>query len=304
MTYEVIAQGLQFPEGPVVLPDGTLYVGEMRTGTVTRIAADSTMRVVASCGGGVNGLALGPDNALYACNNGGSNWGPKRDSPVPVPGLAPDYIGGRIQRIDLRTFEVTDLYTSCDGIALSAPNDLVFDREGGFYFTDHGKVRGRLRDIGSVYYARIDGGNISEVIHPIGAPNGIALSPDQRTLYVAETETSRLYAYPVQVPGRLHMLPYPSPNGGRLVCGLPGYQRFDSMAVQANGDICIATLVSGCVTVISPDGDVRRVVDFGDPYTTNLCFGGPGLKTAYVTLSVRGHLVRMDWPEPGLPLNF
>jgi gluconolactonase len=88
------------------------------------------------------------------------------------------------------------------------------------------------------------------------------------------------------------------------VCGLPGYQRFDSMAVDAYGNICVATIVTGCITVISPWGRVLRQVHTGDPVTTNICFGGPDLRTAYITLSGIGHLIAMDWPEPGLRLNY
>ena len=96
---------------------------------------------------------------------------------------------------------------------------------------------------------------------------------------------------------------HPSPHGGRLVCGLGGFQRFDSLAVEASGNICVATLVTGAISVIAPDGQIVRQVMMGDPHTTNICFGGPDLRTAYVTLSGVGELVALDWPEPGLRLT-
>jgi gluconolactonase len=100
-----------------------------------------------------------------------------------------------------------------------------------------------------------------------------------------------------------------SPHGGRLVAGLGGYQMFDSLKVDAAGNICVATLVTGAVTVISPEGRVLRVVKFDDPSTTNICFGGDGLRTAFVTLSGVGQLVQTawtnrDWDVPGLRLNY
>jgi gluconolactonase len=141
-------------------------------------------------------------------------------------------------------------------------------------------------------------------VYPFLTPNGIGLSPDEKTLYVADTETSRLFAFEILAPGMLRVDPFPAPWGGRLVCGLPGYQRFDSLALEANGNICVATLVTGVITVIAPDGRVVRQEKMPDVYPTNICFGGPGLKTAYVTLSASGRLAAMDWPEPGLKLNF
>jgi gluconolactonase len=88
------------------------------------------------------------------------------------------------------------------------------------------------------------------------------------------------------------------------VIGLGGFQRIDSLKVCASGNICLCTLVAGCITVVSPAGDLLRRVTLPDLYPTNLCFGGPGLRTAYVTLSLTGRLVAVDWPEAGLPLAF
>ncbi len=74
--------------------------------------------------------------------------------------------------------------------------------------------------------------------------------------------------------------------------------------VQANGDLGGATLMTGHITVIAPGGQVVRQVKMPDVYPTNICFGGPDLKTAFITLSGTGQLAAMDWPEPGLRLNF
>jgi gluconolactonase len=180
----------------------------------------------------------------------------------------------------------------------------VFDAHGGCYFSDLGKSRARDRDHGGLYYALADGSKIVEVAYPILTPNGVGLSPDGAVVYVAETETARLWAFDILAPGVVRKQPFPSPHGGRLVAGLGGFQRFDSLAVDAHGNICVATLVTGAVTSIAPDGRIVRQVKMPDPVTTNICFGGPDLRTAYVTLSGTGKLVALDWPEAGLQLNY
>src|SRR5215471_13238490 len=297
----IVASGLRFPEGPVAMADGSVILGEIAGSAVTRVAPDGGNSAIGQAGGGPNGLATGPDGALYVCNNGGNEYA---QGGFLSTGPAKDYRGGFIQRIDPRSGAVRVLYAECNGHRLSAPNDIVFDRQGGFYFTDLGKRRARDRDHGGIYYALPDGSRISELVYPMLSPNGIGLAPDETTLYVADTESSRLFGYAIEAPGRLRLEPFPAPFGGRLVCGLPGFQRLDSLAVEASGNIAVATLIIGQITVIAPDGRVLREVEMPDVYPTNICFGGADMKTAYITLSASGRLAAMDWPEPGLRLNF
>jgi gluconolactonase len=220
-------------------------------------------------------------------------------------GTPEDYVSGRIERVDLATGMVEVLYDRCGEHLLKGPNDIVFDRAGNMWFTDLGKVRERDRDWGGVYWAKPDGSQIKEVVFPFLTPNGIGLSPDEKTLYVAETETARLWAYPICGPGEVVKQSFPPMlNGGRLVSAEAGWRRFDSLAVEAWGNICVATLMSGGISVIDPNGALVEFVPMDDPYTTNICFGGPALRTAYITLSWTGKLVAMDWPRAGLPLNF
>jgi len=296
-----IATGLRFPEAPVAMPDGSVLVVEIARGAVTRVGPDGRTAVVAEPGGGPNGLAMGPDGRLYCCNNGGFEW--QDVMGLLVPGeQAHDYRGGSIQRLDLATGRVETLYDRCGEVALRGPNDLVFDAHGGFWFTDHGKIRARERDRGGVYWARADGSEIREAIFPLDSPNGIGLSPDGQRLYVAETFTGRLWAFDVTGPGEIAASAMLGGPGGTLVAGLPGFQLFDSLAVEASGNVCVATLATGAITVFAPDGTIVEQIATGDPLTTNLCFAGPDLRTAYVTLSGTGQLAALDWPRPGLRL--
>lgn len=299
-----VALGLRFPEGPVAMPDGSVLVVEMFGKCVTRIDAAGATSKVADVPGGPNGMAVGPDGAIYLCNNGGS-FGEVDFLGLTFPGpMNPDeYIGGRIQRLDPATGAVTDLYTECDGRPLRAPNDLVFDAHGGMWFTDHGIRHHRSADISSIYYAAADGSSIREVIHPTDSPNGIGLSPDGSRLYWAETFTGRVYGLDVTGPGRT--APYSAIDPSVVLCGLPGLQLLDSLAVDGEGNVCVATLglQTAGITVVSPTGEVVEQVLTGDPLTTNICFGGDDGRTAYITCSGTGRLVSMRWPRAGLALN-
>ena len=303
MELREITTGLRFPEGPIALPDGSFLLVEIERGTLTRVAADGGREVIATPGGGPNGAAIGPDGKCYLCNNGGFEWHEDDEGLRPVL-QAKDYSGGRIERVDLHTGEVEVLYTHAGGIALKGPNDMVFDSHGGLWFTDLGKVRVHDQDRGRVFYAKTDGSECREVIYPMVMPNGIGLSADETRLYVAETEPCRLWEFEITAPGEVRKEPWPSPHGGRLVAGPGGYQRFDSLALDADGNVCVATLINGGITVISPDGARVEHIPMPDRYTTNICFGGPELRTAFITLSMSGRLVATEWPRPGLALQY
>ena len=167
-----------------------------------------------------------------------------------------------------------------------------------------GHAHGRARDRGAVYYALPDGSSITEAIYPLEMPNDIALSPDGATLYVAETVTGRLWAWDVVGPGQVERARRNILGGtGRIVIGLDGFQLFDSMAVDAEGNLHIATVPSG-IRVVSPSGRLLEQIAMPEAFATNLCFGGPALRTAFVTLSSTGRVVAMDGCYSGAPLHF
>jgi gluconolactonase len=303
VTLQTVATGLEFPEGPVALANGDVLVVEVMGGRLTRIAPDGQKTVVAQTGGGPNGAALGPNGACIICNNGG--MGPSHSADFLLPSEAPfDTPPGCIQSVDLASGAVATLYAHTDATPFWGPNDLVFDAAGGFWFTDFGRDRGHIRQRGSVYYATPDGGSIREAIRPMDGPNGIGLSPDGRTLYVAETFSGHVWAFALIAPGQIDadagqgMLP-----GGRILSRSGPGQFLDSLAVDSAGNICVASPGHGAILVFSPDGGPPETIAMPDFLTTNIAFGGPDLSTAVITLGSSGRLVSMPWPRPGLRLH-
>jgi gluconolactonase len=288
----VVTEGLGFPEGPVAFEDGSVVVVELRGGRVTRCLPDGRKMSVAEVGGGPNGAAIGPDGALYICNNGYGGGAPPS-----------------IQRIDLGSGRFDCVYTECDGAQLARPNDLVFDAVGNFWFTDLAAD--------AIYYASPDGQRIERAISGVTSPNGVGLSPDGRTLYWAQTLTRQVMLRRLSEPGRVipsavynHMsfILGHAVDPQTLLAGLPGARELDSLAVDSTGAVCVGTLVDSGISVISADGasvELHRLPEaLADPAVTNICFGGPDLCTAFITCSVTGRLLACDWPHPGLRLAY
>jgi gluconolactonase len=282
---EYVAEGLAFPEGPVVMADGSVIVVEMRSARVTRCWS-GRKETICEPGGGPNGAAIGPDGALYICNNGGlGKTGPGSE--------------GRIERINLTTGRLERVYDSCEGIALEAPNDLVFDASGRLWFTDLGKVLMNERFVvgkafGGLYSCLPDGTSITAIRRGTLSYNGIGLSSDATHVYVADTFQARLYRYDAAVRAQ-------TPG---YVGTAKGDVMLDSLAVTAAGNICVATIGQGGITTFTPAGDATFFAIAEDAHVTNIAFGGEDMRDAYITLSQTGRVLRMRWPEPGLRLAF
>lgn len=303
---DIVAAGLAFPEGPVALADGSVLVVEIGGRTLARCHPDGDVVRLAALEGGPNGAAMGPEGWVYVCNSGG--WihadVTLEDGRTLRRALGQLPQAGWIERVRLADGRVERLHDSCNDVPLQSPNDLVFDAHGGYYFSDIGKRSATALGLGAVYYGHADGRPLRLTAGELVTPNGVGLSPDGQTLYVAETLTRRLLAFDIVSPGAVRLAPWPAPGGGRVLAALPGFNGLDSMAVDARGWINVCSLINGGIWSISPDGAAatHRAVD--DPYTTNLCFGGPDRRSVFVTLSASGRLARMDWPVPGLPLHF
>ncbi len=297
----IIAEHLKFPEGPVAMPDGSVLFVELAAGQLSRAWGDHKTEVVAKVDGSPNGAAMGPNGMVYLCNNGGVKF-VEIDGEVLPRGNLPQ--NGWIEVVDPATGKSERLYDHCGEHLFNHPNDLVFDRHGGFYFTDSGKTLGRKVDRGVIYYGKADGSQVVQAAFPLTSPNGIGLSPDHTTLYVAETPTARVYAWDILAPGKLRKLKQLDiPHGGRFVIGSDNFQRFDSLAVSGSGRVIVGTLTNGGLTEIWPDGSHKRHHPLPDGHVTNIAFGGADLRTAFVTLAGSGKLAALDWHEPGLQLT-
>jgi gluconolactonase len=299
---EIVAQGLRFPEGPIAMSDGSIIVVEIGGGALSRVAPSGQIDMIADLGGGPNGAAIGPEGWCYVCNSGG--WIHEEYAPGLKRTVAQSKTPGWIERVNLRTGEVERVCEAVDGVRLQSPNDLVFDRQGGFYFTDIGKRLEGQQGLGGVHYVSASG-VARAVVREMTTPNGVGLAPNESTLYVAETATRCVWAFDLVGPGEVSRRPFPpASNGGRLLAGLPGFNRLDSMAIDIEGHVCVASLVNGGVWDIAPDGATARHFMIDDHFTTNICFGGPDLGSAFVTMSASGRLGRFTWPRSGYPLNF
>ncbi|HEX2813948.1 MAG TPA: SMP-30/gluconolactonase/LRE family protein [Sphingopyxis sp.] len=283
---EIVAEGLAFPEGPVVMADGSVIVVELAGGRITRCWNGRT-ETVSQIGGGPNGAAIGPDGALYVCNNGGLDL-------VNFQNARGAGHEGRIERVDLGSGKVERLYDSCDGIALEAPNDIVFDADGRMWFTDLGKSHDGIRTASGLFSALPNGSAITAINRHAVSYNGVGLSPDGHHVHVADTHQARLWRYERKVESQ-------KPE---WVATAPGPVGFDSLAVTAAGNICVATLYAGGITTITPDGRMSKRDIPGERYVTNIAFGGTDRRDAYVTLSTTGRLAKLRWDEPGLELHY
>ena len=304
MDIQEIATGLRFPEGPIACVDRSIILVEIEAGRLTRIEASGKKQIIAETGGGPNGAAFGPDGRIYVCNNGGMRFVEKDDMLFPAPMNDDASNTGWIDAVDLKSRKVETIYRDCDGAPLMAPNDIVFDSNGGFWFTDHGKMRRSTIDCGAVYYAAADGSAISRVIAPLDSPNGIGLSPDETELYVAETHPGRVWAFQIDEPGTITRIDGPAPwTPGRLLANPEGYCLLDSLAVDAKGNMCVGS-IPNAIQVISQDGSAARRIEMPDLFPTNICFGLSAPCHAYITLSAYGRLVSMPWPDGGNRLAF
>ena len=255
MDIEIVAEGLCFPEGPVWMLDGSIILVETGAGRITRVLPDGTKQTVAECGGGPNGIAVGPDGWLYVANNGGMEVYEENGLTLTTGHPTPGYTHGWIDRIHPDTGEIQRLYEELDGRYLHAPNDIVFDYEGNIWFSDFGKHVGHTLLVG----------------------------------------------FDVTGPGQLE--PQMGLVSGHVVAQFGPRQLLDSLAVDANGHVCVATVLNGA-GIGSADPATGKVTNypFPDMLTTNICFGGADMQDAWVTLSTTGRLAKVHWPTPGLKL--
>lgn len=197
--------------------------------------------------------------------------------------------------------------TECEGKALRGPNDVTLDvPNGGFYFTDPG---GSNLDnpIGTVHYVNSQGVTYLVDEGGLGFPNGIVLTPDGKTLYLAESLSNRILAYEVKAPGKVGSrtvfaeLPAKDPELGQIN-NLP-----DGICLDVNGNLFVAHYGMRQVQVLSPKGELLVTLASGNLTTSNVAFGGPNMDQLFVTGGIgkeegEGGLFRLDVGVRGLTI--
>jgi gluconolactonase len=274
----IIAEGLQFPEGPVWISGDVVRLVEIAGGTIADVAVDAAVddggRVtrVATTGGGPNGSTLGADGHLWVTQNGGMS---RRNRATPG-----------IQRVSPEG-AVTMVVTEIAGLTLDGPNDLAFGPDGRLWFTDpRGASDPTVNDKPGRIFALDTVTGEGELIAELGPvfPNGIGFLADG-TLIWDESFTRRVVAL---VDGRQEVL-----------ITLPERHFPDGFCLGADGTLYVASTYGHCVSVIV-DGTLVDRLMCGDGMPTNCCFGGTDL---YVTESRHGTLWRFPLGVEGLPLR-
>ncbi len=265
----VIATGVGFSEGPVWTQDGRLVFVSIDHGIIYQ-AHDGLAAMVATPGGGCNGLTEGADGGLYVAQSGVGSESPAQPGIQVVRGGAVEYLAR----------------------GLDAPNDLCFGPDGRLYFTDpRGALRGDIPP-GRVY-ALAEGGEPELLLEGPAFANGIAFGPDEHELYVAETLRARVLRYRVE-GGRL--------SGPEVFCSTePGFP--DGMCFDAEGRLYVASTIGRGVLVFDAAGVRLQSLPCGDSsLPTNCCFGGAHGTTLFVTDSWGARVLAFEVGVPGLPL--
>jgi len=276
-----LATGLEFPEGPVAMPNGDLVFTQIRGQCLSRLR-EGKVETLAHTGGGANGATVGADGSFYVANNGGISVGPHGHW------FAPEPIDGRIQRVSPDGM-LTDIAVALPGAAPHRPNDLCFGPDGLLYFTDpHNWEDLAKLQPGRVNRTTLDG-KVEQLASVALFPNGIGFGPDDR-LYVAESVTQHIWVYDWTPRGL---------GEARVFCKLErGYP--DGFCFSVTGDLIVCGSLGDTIYVFDSDGKQKHCVQAPEgTEPTNCCIADGQL---FVTLSGVGELVAFDYPDAALPL--
>lgn len=258
--------GLQFTEGPAWDGKANLYFSDIPANRIYRVDATGSLSVFLEPSNYANGLMVNRQGNLVACE-----------------------MDGRIVEINTQTKEVKALASGYQGKRFNAPNDLVIDRTGGVYFTDpHFRAPMPLpQDKLAVYYLDTKG-NVTRLIDDLQAPNGVVLSPDEKTLYVFPSLQKEMMAYPVESPGKL--------GPGRVFFSLMQPEGQDGTGgdggtVDSKGNVYVTSQLG--IQVVSPEGKFLGLIQLPEQ-PANCTFGGADMKTLYVTARTSLYAVPME----------
>jgi gluconolactonase len=248
---------IAFAEGPIFDRDGNLYfVNYHHIGSIGRRTPDGTVTVWCETGGRANGLKVDAQGFIVAA----------------------DFDGKRILRIPPSGSPVEVLTSEFEGQPYQGPNDVCLDHAGNVYFSDPGNFQ---TPTSSVYRIATDG-TVTRVAGEIAYPNGLAVSPDQKRLYVAESATNRLLAWDLAPDG--------TATNGRMVRQFPD-ETLDGMMFDEYGRLWIARWTHGTVDVVSQEGELLGSIPTGGTQVTNLCWWGTQL---HVTVAGSQAIVRFE----------
>jgi gluconolactonase len=256
----------QFTEGPTKTSDGTIYFTDIPADRIYEISTDGKLSVFLEPAGHCNGLMTTADGTLYACS-----------------------MDGQLITIDRKTKKVTPLASEYKGNRFNAPNDLVVDKSDGIYFTDpHFRAPEPLPQGKTAVYYRTTEGEVTRLIDDLKAPNGVILSPDEKTLYVIPSMQSEMMSYPVKSPGKL--------GKGKLFCKLKQKEGQegrggDGLTVDTDGNLYITTGLG--LQVYNPAGKLLTIIELPEQ-PANVTFGGQDNKTLYVTARKSLYTVKMN----------
>ncbi|NQV24366.1 MAG: SMP-30/gluconolactonase/LRE family protein [Rhodopirellula sp.] len=288
------ATAIAFTEGPAAAADGTVYFSDIANNRIMKFdSVTGTTSVFRESSGRANGLLFDPQGRLLACegNEFGDNDGNRR-----------------ITRTDLMTGEVEVLTDNFDGKKYNAPNDIAACSNGQIFFTDpcYGDRATMELDHDSVYRIDLDGSVSRVITQPeIQRPNGIAISPDEKTLYLVDS-------CPVMGGNRkiwkFNLSPAGEVSNQQIVIDFAPGRGGDGMAVAQNGDLYIAagisrprgpheaTTVPPGIWIVTPDGDVRGRIPIPEDVLTNVTFGGDDLQTLYIAAGKTLFSIRINTP--------
>lgn len=291
MSIHELYAGVGQPEGPVSDGPDSWIVTDMSSGAINRVGRPGEDRTLLARTGRPNGLAMSADGALWIAES----------------------LDPCLMWLGVGDSEPTVVTAEASDERLLWPNDLCIGPDGLIYLTDSGIEIGAFGEYAPSRHheAKLDGRVV--VVDPVAGTgrildrglqfaNGIAIGPDDATLYVAETLTGLIHSYPLSniSADTREVFADVLTDHPESYNGVAGP---DGMAFDVNGVLLVAVLTQGSLTTVSPRGEVLEHLALPDSFPTNVAFGGPDQRTVLITGCATGALYGMDWPARGLPLH-